>query len=122
MIPVPTRAALAALRPDFDRLKAIRDLLGLLGAYVHSQPSPEGMLAARMSAPSIGVPEDLASADSTACLAAHLAGRGIHRIAVGTGDALGSPATIVAAAGADLRVRLGGTARIVTRQPAHRLS
>jgi trans-2,3-dihydro-3-hydroxyanthranilate isomerase len=122
LIPVSTRAVLAALRPDLDRLKAVCDRLGLLGAYVHSRPSPEGMLAARMFAPSIGVPEDLANANSTACLAAHLAGRGIHRITVDMGDALGSPATITATAGADLRVELGGTARIVTRQPAHPLS
>ncbi|MEV7602219.1 PhzF family phenazine biosynthesis isomerase [Kitasatospora sp. NPDC089797] len=114
LVPVRTRAALAALRPDFDRLRAACDRFGLLGAYVHSEPSPEGALAARMFAPSIGVPEDLANANSTACLAAHLAGRGTHRIAVDMGDALGSPATVTAAAGPDLRVELGGTAAVVT--------
>jgi trans-2,3-dihydro-3-hydroxyanthranilate isomerase len=45
-----------------------------------------------MFAPSIGVPEDIANANSTACLAAHL-GRGL---AVDMGDALGEPATILA--------------------------
>ncbi|MET8011212.1 PhzF family phenazine biosynthesis protein [Streptomyces sp. NPDC005271] len=122
LVPVPTRAALAALRPDLDRLRAACDRFGLLGAYVHSEPSPEGALAARMFAPSIGVPEDLANANSTACLVAHLAGRGVHRIAVDMGDALGSHATITATAGPDLRVELGGTARVLTEQPAHRLS
>ncbi|MEX2986066.1 PhzF family phenazine biosynthesis protein [Streptomyces sp. C36] len=114
LVPVPTRAALAALRPDLDRLRAACDRLGLLGAYVHSEPSPEGALAARMFAPSIGVPEDLANANSTACLAAHLAGGGVHRIAVDMGDSLGSPATVTATAGPDLRVEVGGTALVVT--------
>jgi trans-2,3-dihydro-3-hydroxyanthranilate isomerase len=145
LVPVPTRAVLAALRPDLDRLKTACDRFGLLGAYVHSPPSPQGTLAARMFAPSIGVAEDLANANSTACLVAHLAGRGIHRIAVDMGDTLGSPATITATAltatataaltgtltgpltgttgpeGPDLRVELGGTARVLTEQPAHRL-
>ncbi|MFF2073348.1 PhzF family phenazine biosynthesis protein [Kitasatospora sp. NPDC058162] len=120
LVPVRTRAALAALRPDLDQLKAACDRFGLLGAYVHSEPSPEGALAARMFAPSIGVPEDLANANSTACLAAHLGGRGTRRIAVDMGDALGSPATITAAAGPDLRVELGGAAVIVTEGPADR--
>ncbi|MEV6671709.1 PhzF family phenazine biosynthesis isomerase [Streptomyces sp. NPDC051162] len=114
LVPVPARTALAALRPDLDRLRAVCDRFGLLGAYVHSEPSPEGVLAARMFAPSIGVPEDLANANSTACLAAHLAGRGVHRIAVDMGDALGSPATVTATSGPDLRVEVGGTARVVT--------
>ncbi|MFK0160473.1 PhzF family phenazine biosynthesis protein [Streptomyces sp. NPDC090493] len=119
LVPVPTRAALAALRPDLGRLQAACDRSGLLGAYVHSAPSPQGRLAARMFAPSIGVPEDLANANSTACLVAHLAGRGIRRITADMGDALDSPATITATAGPDLRVELGGTARILTpRQPA----
>lgn len=115
LVPVPTRAVLAALRPDLDRLRAACDRLGLLGAYVHSEPSPEGTLAARMFAPSIGVPEDIANANSTACLAASLAGRGVHRIAVDMGDALGSRATITATAGPDLRVELGGTARVLAK-------
>jgi len=120
LVPLPTRAAVAALRPDLDRLRAACDRFGLLGAYVHSEPSPDGTLAARIFAPSIGVPEDLANANSTACLAAHLAGRGIHRIAVDMGDVLGSPATITATAGPDLRVELSGTARVVMDPPAHR--
>ncbi|MET7368714.1 PhzF family phenazine biosynthesis protein [Streptomyces sp. NPDC005566] len=114
LVPVPTRAALAGLRPDLDRLRAACDRFGLLGAYVHSQPSPQGVLAARMFAPSIGVAEDIANANSTAALAAHLAGRGVHRIAVDMGDALGSHATVTATAGADLRVEVGGTARVLT--------
>lgn len=126
LVPVASRAALAALAPDQDLLRAACDRLGLLGAYVHSPPSPSGALAARMFAPSIGVPEDIANANSTACLAAHLAGRGFTELAVDMGDALGSPARITAtglgpaAAGAEPglragpRILLGGTARVVT--------
>ncbi|MFJ2774345.1 PhzF family phenazine biosynthesis protein [Streptomyces sp. NPDC087300] len=116
LVPVPSRAALTALRPDLARLKAACDRFGLLGAYVHSPPSPDGALAARMFAPSIGVPEDIANANSTACLAAHLADRGIRQITVDMGDALGTRATITAATGPDLRVELGGTARVMTVQ------
>lgn len=127
LVPVDSRAALAALAPDPARLRAACDRLGLLGAYVHSPPSPSGSLAARMFAPSIGVPEDIANANSTACLAAHLATRGHSDLAVDMGDALGSPARITATvvdrwdagagAGAGVsrpgpRILIGGTALI----------
>ncbi|MEU6980675.1 PhzF family phenazine biosynthesis isomerase [Streptomyces sp. NPDC046371] len=127
LVPVASRAALAALAPDPARLRAACDRLGLLGAYVHSPPSSSGSLAARMFAPSIGVPEDIANANSTACLAAHLAGRGHTDLAVDMGDALGSPARITATvvdrpgagagAAADAarpgpRILIGGTAVI----------
>ncbi|MGA4844546.1 PhzF family phenazine biosynthesis protein [Streptomyces sp. G45] len=72
-----------------------------------------------MFAPAIGVPEDIANANSTACLAAHLHAAhpgGGAGIAVDMGDALGAPATITAAVTtseqAGSAVRVGGTARI----------
>jgi PhzF family phenazine biosynthesis protein len=100
LLPVRTREALAALKPDLDALRRACDHFGLLGCYVHTVPTPEGRVAARMFAPSIGVPEDVANANSTACLAAHLAtaqGRGQH-LDVEMGDSLGHPATLVAEA------------------------
>ncbi|KKZ74609.1 epimerase [Streptomyces showdoensis] len=120
LVPVSSRAALAALAPDPGRLRAACDRLGLLGAYVHSPPSAAGALAARMFAPSIGVPEDVANANGTACLAAHLAGRGFTDLAVDMGDALGSPARITAtvvdgpgdAGRLGPRILIGGTARV----------
>lgn len=130
LVPVASRAALAALDPDLDGLRDACDRLGLLGAYVYSPPSPTGELAARMFAPSIGVPEDIANANSTACLAARLAARlprrGTTRIAVDMGDAVGSPATITATARpgpSGVRIRVGGTAtadglRVAGRQEA----
>ncbi|GAB3726633.1 hypothetical protein GCM10027598_45710 [Amycolatopsis oliviviridis] len=100
---VPERAALAALRPDMDRLRDACDHFGFLGVYGYSRPSPEGALAARMFAPSIGVPEDIANANSTACLAAYLGAA----ISVDMGASLGSPATITAT-GRDGGVQVGG--------------
>ncbi|WP_406332245.1 PhzF family phenazine biosynthesis protein [Streptomyces sp. NBC_00203] len=115
LVPLTTRSALAALTPDSAALRAACDRLGLLGCYVYSVPEPTGRAAARMFAPSIGVPEDIANANSTACLAAHLAGQGITRIAVDMGDSLGSPATITATAQpgpAGPVIHLGGAARL----------
>jgi hypothetical protein len=112
LVPLGSRSALAALEPDFTALRAVCDRLGLLGCYVYSRPDSGGRLAARMFAPSIGVEEDIANANSTACLAALLARQGLSSITVDMGDALGSPAAITAAAPAGSRagIRLGGTA------------
>ncbi|MFD6920692.1 PhzF family phenazine biosynthesis protein [Streptomyces sp. NPDC059944] len=115
LVPVATRSALAVLGPDFERLRAACDRLGLLGCYVYSVPTAAGLVAARMFAPSIGVEEDIANANSAACLAAHLARRGDSDIAVDMGDSLGSPSTITATARHDASgplVHVGGAARI----------
>jgi trans-2,3-dihydro-3-hydroxyanthranilate isomerase len=115
LVPVTTRSALAGLTPDFAGLRVACDQLGWLGAYVYSVPDATGSAAARMFAPSIGVPEDIANANSTACLAAHLAGHGHTRIAVDMGDSLGSPATITATAQpgpAGPLIHLGGTTKV----------
>ncbi|GAA2275069.1 hypothetical protein GCM10010149_17100 [Nonomuraea roseoviolacea subsp. roseoviolacea] len=111
LVPVASRPAPARLTPDLDRLRAACDRLGLLGCYVYSVPERSGRAAARMFAPSIGVPEDAANANSTACLAAHLADQGFTGITVDMGDSLGSPSTITAAPRGPV-VRLGGAARI----------
>lgn len=116
LVPLSTRAAVAGLRPDYDQLRDACDRLGLLGCYVHSVPTTEGRLSARMFAPSIGVPEDVANANSTACLAARLMQRNLTRIDVDMGDSLGSPATITATTrqtrlGAQIRV--GGAAKVI---------
>ncbi|MFJ3415117.1 PhzF family phenazine biosynthesis protein [Streptomyces sp. NPDC086082] len=113
LVPVTTRAALTALAPDFGQLGAVCDRLGFLGCYVHSTEAGSGRIAARMFAPSIGVPEDIANANSTACLAADLAGRGVTAITVDMGDSLGAPATITASARGASEVRLGGAAEVV---------
>jgi PhzF family phenazine biosynthesis protein len=118
LVQVPDRAALAELVPDLPRLREACERLGLLGCYVFSTPDGAGRAAARMFAPSIGVPEDIANANSTACLAAHLAGHRGSALAVDMGDALGEPSTVIATArtGRDgTLVRVGGTAGITGR-------
>jgi trans-2,3-dihydro-3-hydroxyanthranilate isomerase len=115
LVEVTDREALAKLAPDMTRLREVCDRFGLLGCYVYSTPSPGGHAAARMFAPSIGVPEDIANANSTACLAAHLAVQGAATLNVDMGDSLGQPATIMATArpgpGGPL-TRAGGSATI----------
>lgn len=105
LVEVPSADALAALTPDLDLLREATDELGLLGCYAYS--SGPGRYVARMFAPSIGVPEDIANANSTACLTAHLAAD----VAVDMGDSLGRPATITATA-AGPGVLVGGLAAV----------
>lgn len=115
LVEVVDRNVLADLAPDMSRLREACDRLGLLGCYAYSTPAPDGRLAARMFAPSIGVPEDIANANSTACLAAHLAGHGLSAVEVDMGDSLGEPATVAATTrpGPDgPLVRVGGTATV----------
>ena len=116
LVPLSTPTAVAGLQPDYDQLRDLCDRLGLLGCYVHSVPTTDGQLSARMFAPSIGVPEDIANANSTACLAARLVQRNMTRINVDMGDSLASPATITATTqqtrlGAQIRV--GGAAKVI---------
>ncbi|MEV4333357.1 PhzF family phenazine biosynthesis isomerase [Streptomyces sp. NPDC049597] len=120
LVPVATQSALATLAPDHERLRAACDRLNFLGCYVYSMPTPVGRLAARMFAPSIGVMEDIANANSTACLAAHLAGQNITHITVDMGDALGRPATITATtrhSPSGPLIRLGGAAEVAPSVP-----
>ncbi|MEZ0067051.1 trans-2,3-dihydro-3-hydroxyanthranilate isomerase [Streptacidiphilus sp. MAP12-20] len=113
LIAVSGRSELDALAPDFPALRDACLRLGLLGCYVYAAlPGGERRFAARMFAPAIGVPEDIANANSTACLAAVL--HACEGISVDMGDSLGSPATVTAAADPGLPplVRVGGTALV----------
>ncbi|MFI5893581.1 PhzF family phenazine biosynthesis protein [Actinoplanes sp. NPDC051513] len=108
LLPVADRATVARLTPDLERLRAASDRFGLLGCYVYAVPDADGRATARMFAPAIGVPEDIANANSTACLAAHL-GRDLR---VDMGDSLGSPATVTATAQPS-GILVGGLAAIL---------
>jgi trans-2,3-dihydro-3-hydroxyanthranilate isomerase len=88
LVPVADAAALAGLAPDLAALRAACDAAGYLGCFVYAPAA--GRFAARMFAPSIGVDEDVANANSVACLAAHLG----TAVEVGMGAALGRPAVI----------------------------
>ncbi|WP_084010417.1 PhzF family phenazine biosynthesis isomerase [Pseudofrankia sp. DC12] len=116
MVPAAGRATLAALRPDQDRLAAASRRHGQLGCFVYVPPSAGQPAAARMFAPAIGVPEDVANANSTGCLAAHLlaTGRG-PAVTVDQGDALGHPSTVRATAARTTRgiaTRVGGAVHV----------
>jgi trans-2,3-dihydro-3-hydroxyanthranilate isomerase len=116
LLPLSTPEAVAGVAPDLDQVRAACDKLGLLGCYVHSTPTSAGRVTARMFAPSIGVPEDIANANSTACLAANLATTGITDLTVDMGDTLGCPATITTAAQftpSGPTVLVGGAATII---------
>ncbi len=116
LVPVANRAVLAGIRPDQDRLAAESRRFGQLGCFVYVPPSTTERVAARMFAPAIGVPEDVANANSAGCLAAHLLATGrVPTIAVDQGDVLGRPSTVHAtasrAAGCVV-TRVGGIARV----------
>jgi trans-2,3-dihydro-3-hydroxyanthranilate isomerase len=116
LLPVLDRSVLSGLQPDQQRLTAASRRYGQLGCFVYVPPSPTERASARMFAPAVGVPEDVANANSCGCLAAHLLGRGHDpSIAVDQGDALGRPSTVLATAvrGAHgITTRIGGHARI----------
>ncbi|WIM94158.1 PhzF family phenazine biosynthesis protein [Actinoplanes oblitus] len=116
LVPVTSRTVLAGLRPDVDALRRACDAAGLLGCYVHSPVEDGGRLAARMFAPSIGVPEDIANANSTSCLLVSL---GAGSLAADMGDALGRPATVLARL-AGGRPQAGGVARGQNPKPSNR--
>jgi PhzF family phenazine biosynthesis protein len=109
LVPVSDRDLLAALTPDFPALGSATRERGLLGCFVFVPPGEDRPAAARMFAPAIGVDEDVANANSTGCLAAHLRPDG--PIEVEQGDALGRPATVSATIHSG-RVWVGGLAVI----------
>ncbi|MFF5494252.1 PhzF family phenazine biosynthesis protein [Streptomyces aquilus] len=118
LVPVQDRSALLRVRPHFGRLTAACRRYGLLGCFVYVPPVDDRPGAARMFAPTIGVDEDVANANSTGCLAAHLldtTGARTVEIEVEQGDALGRPAAVLASARrgpAGITTRVGGLAVI----------
>jgi PhzF family phenazine biosynthesis protein len=121
LLPVADEATLAALRPNQERLAFESRRHGLLGSFVYTPPSPARRSSARMFAPTIGVPEDVANANSAGCLAAHQLVMGREpALAVDQGDVLGRPSTVYADAlrtSEGIGARVGGTARIVGTFP-----
>jgi trans-2,3-dihydro-3-hydroxyanthranilate isomerase len=102
LVPVADRETLFGLTPDLDRLAR---LPGVLGCFVYAVTGT-GTAVARMFAPAIGVPEDIANANSTGCLAAHLNAEWLR---VDQGDRRGCPSTVLAACHRG-RVSVGGVA------------
>lgn len=116
LIPVADRAVLMRLRPDQERLGAVSRRLDQLGCFVYVPAAPGARAHARMFAPAIGVPEDIANANSTGCLAAHLLVTGRPAdVEVDQGDALGRPSTVFATATGTpygIATSVGGSARV----------
>ncbi|MEV6551321.1 PhzF family phenazine biosynthesis protein [Streptomyces sp. NPDC051597] len=116
LVPVRDHLTLLSMQPDFDRLATECRRLGYLGCFTYAlSPTVETAAetaSARMFAPSIGVTEDIANANSVGCLAAHLletSGNG--DIEVHQGDTFGRPSLISASArhtDSGIVVRLGG--------------
>jgi Phenazine biosynthesis-like protein len=101
LVPVHDRSALLRVCPHLGRLTAACRRYGLLGCFVYVPPVGDRPGAARMFAPAIGVDEDVANANSTGCLAAHLldtTGAQTVAIEVEQGDTLGRPASVLASA------------------------
>jgi PhzF family phenazine biosynthesis protein len=116
LIAVADRAVLERLRPDHGRLGEVSRRQDQLGCFVYVPPAPGVRARARMFAPAIGVPEDIANANSTGCLAAHLLVTGRPAdVEVDQGDALGRPSTVYATATRTpdgIGTSVGGTARV----------
>jgi trans-2,3-dihydro-3-hydroxyanthranilate isomerase len=117
LLPIADAGVLAGLRPDMQALAAVSQRLGQLGCLAYVPPSRSRRATARMFAPAIGVPEDIANANSSGCLAAVLLMDGHDpTIAVDQGDALGSPSTVYATADTTgpgvITARVGGVGRL----------
>ncbi|NUR28550.1 MAG: PhzF family phenazine biosynthesis protein [Catenulispora sp.] len=119
LLPLRSPVRLAAVVPDQARLAEVsarHDVLGCFAYARRDEGRSSGRLAARMFAPAIGVPEDVANANSSGCLAAYLLSIGENpAIAVDQGDTLGRPSTVYAEASYTpdgIRTRVGGVARL----------
>lgn len=112
LVPVRDHGTLQSVRPDFDRLATECRRLGYLGCFAYALSPTGRTAAARMFAPTIGVDEDIANANSVGCLAAHLVDTsGNGDIEVHQGDTLGRPSSISASAtrtGSGIIARIGG--------------
>ncbi|MEU3461159.1 PhzF family phenazine biosynthesis isomerase [Streptomyces sp. NPDC006733] len=118
LVPVRDRAALLRVQPRLGELATACRRYGLLGCFVYVPPVGDRPGAARMFAPAIGVAEDVANANSTGALAAHLldtTGAQTIAIEVEQGDTLGRPSSVLASARrgpAGITTRVGGLAMV----------
>jgi trans-2,3-dihydro-3-hydroxyanthranilate isomerase len=117
-VPLANRTALSLARPMEPHWSRVMDAAGLWGAYVYTA-SGSGCYAARMFAPTAGVPEDPATGAASAILAAQLLAsgalaEGTSRIALTQGEDMGRPSAIAVAItvgmGALQQVKVGGAA------------
>jgi trans-2,3-dihydro-3-hydroxyanthranilate isomerase len=119
LVPIASDRAISDVSPDPERLASECRRAGLLGCFVYAPPEPPPpavTIRARMFAPAIGVAEDVANANSTGCVAAHLlATHGTPAISCDQGDAVERPSRVFATATATASgyaTRVGGVAII----------
>lgn len=74
LVPLQNNKRLAELKPDFEKLAALSDRLGVVGFYPYARETiVKGRdAAARMFAPAYGINEESATGMAAACLATHM--------------------------------------------------
>lgn len=117
MVPLASRAAVAALRPDAGPLADALAALGAEGAYAFSLERPEAAFA-RAFCPGLSVPEDPATGSAAGALGAYLRARGAlaaggsaATLRIAQGEAMARPSEIeVSVEPGEGAPRVGGAA------------
>jgi len=122
MVPLRSLERVAALAPDFERLKAFERRYQLEGCYVFvlKASDPKASVHARFFIPSAGVPEDPATGSAAGALGAYLAANGVFgsktpvSFNIEQGSEIGRPSLITVTVhqnrGIPNLVKVGGTA------------
>lgn len=116
LLPVADLAALDAMRPDFDRLRALGREDRLIVYYPFVFDPDAGRVRARSFAPAVDIDEDPATGTAAASLGAYLAREGlvagVQELRVRQGEAMGRPSElrlVIERHGATpTRIRVGG--------------
>jgi trans-2,3-dihydro-3-hydroxyanthranilate isomerase len=97
ILPVADLAALDAIRPDFDRLRAIGEEERIIVYYPFVLDAGGGRVRARTFAPAVGIDEDPATGTAAASLGAYLARErlvGSTELRIRQGEAMGRPSEL----------------------------
>jgi trans-2,3-dihydro-3-hydroxyanthranilate isomerase len=98
LLPVADIAALDAMRPDFDRLRALGRDHRIIVFYPFVLDPDAGQVRARSFAPAVDIDEDPATGTAVASLGAYLARESLVRdsveLRVRQGEAMGRPSEI----------------------------
>lgn len=119
ILPVADLAALDAMRPDFDTLRALGAPHRLIVFYAFVLDEEAGRVRARSFAPAVAIGEDPATGTAAAALGAYLAREHLvdatTELRIRQGEAMGYPSElrlqIEHAHGAPSRIRVGGQVR-----------
>lgn len=119
ILPVADLAALDAMRPDFDALRALGEPHRLIVFYAFVLDEEAGRVRARSFAPAVAIDEDPATGTAAAALGAYLAREHLvdasTEIRIRQGEAMGHPSELRLQVehvdGAPARIRVGGRVR-----------